>query len=103
MSAQRRGVIAVVTIALVSLLATACGSGDGGDGDQVTLRIWDFSAEQVQFHEQVAARFTEEHPDIRIEWRSITQDEYNKTLPLAFQSRQAPDIFYWSDERPDWP
>lgn len=100
MSAQRRGVSAVLTVALASLLATACGSGAGGDGDQVTLRIWDFSAEQVQFHEQVAARFTEEHPDIRIEWRSITQDEYRTTLPLAFQSRQSPDIFYWSDSGP---
>lgn len=100
MSAQRRALIAIVTVAVVSLLATACGSGGGGDGDQVTLRIWDYSAEQVQFHEDVAARFTEEHPDIRIEWRSITQDEYNNTLPLAFQSRQAPDIFYWSDGGP---
>ncbi len=100
MSAQRRGVIATVALALLSLLITACGSGGGGTGGEVTLKIWDFSAEQTKFHEQVGAKFTEEHPGVRIEWRSITQDEYNRTLPLAFQSRQAPDIFYWSDGGP---
>src|SRR5690348_16695978 len=99
MSAQRRGVIATVAMALVVLLEAACG-GYGASGSEVTLKIWDYSAEQVKFHEQVAAKFTEEHPGIRIEWRSITQDEYNRTLPLAFQSRQAPDIFYWSDGGP---
>ena len=90
--------------AALALLTTACGtSPDAADskGGTVTLKIWDFSAEQVDFHKTVAAEYTKQHPDVKIEWRSITQAEYTKTLPLAFQSNQAPDIFYWSDSGPN--
>ncbi|MFI7128656.1 ABC transporter substrate-binding protein [Nonomuraea sp. NPDC050153] len=91
---------AVITAALASLLVAACGtstnSSSGGGGSQTTLQIWDFSAEQVNFHKDIGAEFTKEHPNIKIDWRSITQAEYMKTLPLAFQSNQAPDMFYWN-------
>ncbi|MEJ3651500.1 extracellular solute-binding protein [Actinomycetes bacterium KLBMP 9759] len=99
MYAHRRALTAVVMLVLTALLATACGTGSGGgSGDgKVTLRIWDFSMEQVDFHKKVAEKYNQENPDVTIEWRAITQDEYKKTLPLAFQSRQAPDIFYWSE------
>ncbi|WP_433519253.1 ABC transporter substrate-binding protein [Nonomuraea sp. CA-143628] len=88
----------MATAAMASLLVSACGtsSNPSGGGSQTTLRIWDFSAEQVNFHKDIGAQFTKEHPDIKIEWRSITQSEYMKTLPLAFQSNQAPDMFYWN-------
>lgn len=89
----------VVVLALVATLVAACGTSGDSSG-QITLQIWDFSAEQVDFHKKVGAQFTKEHPDIQVEWRSISQDEYTKTLPLAFQSDQAPDIFYWSDGGP---
>lgn len=95
-----RSRLAVGAIVLTTLVTTACGGESGDSGEKITLEIWDFSAEQVAFHEQVAETFNEEHPGIEIEWRSITQEEYNKTLPLAFQSRQAPDIFYWSADGP---
>jgi ABC-type glycerol-3-phosphate transport system substrate-binding protein len=91
---------AVATLTLATLLATACGSSNSENSGQTVLRIWDYSAEQVEFHKKVAERFTKEHPSIKLEWRSIAQDEYKKTLPLAVQSRQAPDIFYWSDNPP---
>ena len=93
--------------AALALLSTACGTSpdsdtaSGGKDGVVTLKIWDFSAEQVDFHKTVAAEYNKQHPDVKIEWRSITQAEYTKTLPLAFQSNQAPDIFYWSDSGPN--
>lgn len=101
MSAQRRRAIVVAILALTTLLAAACGTspgGGGGAGDKITLKIWDFSAEQVDFHKKVTEQFTKEHPNITVEWRTIAQAEYQKTLPLAFQSRQSPDLFYWSDD-----
>ncbi|MFG6196267.1 ABC transporter substrate-binding protein [Nonomuraea sp. JJY05] len=91
---------AMITAILAPLLVAACGTSSngpgGGSGSQTTLQIWDFSAEQVNFHKDIGAQFTKEHPDIKIEWRSITQADYMKTLPLAFQSNQAPDMFYWN-------
>ncbi|MFC4009079.1 ABC transporter substrate-binding protein [Nonomuraea purpurea] len=98
MNPHRPGTL--ITAAVASLLVAACGTSSnsdrGGRGSQITLQIWDFSAEQVNFHKDVGAQFTKEHPNIKIEWRSITQADYMKTLPLAFQSNQAPDMFYWN-------
>ncbi|MFI6484423.1 ABC transporter substrate-binding protein [Nonomuraea sp. NPDC050663] len=94
---------AATGLALLLLTAAACGtsgSSQNSTGGQITLKIWDFSMEQVEFHKKVTDQFTKEHPNIKVEWRSIAQAEYKTTLPLAFQSRQSPDIFYWSENGP---
>ncbi|WP_328988779.1 extracellular solute-binding protein [Kribbella sp. NBC_01245] len=104
MKALRRAATLTLTVALTTALIAACGTDPDGpnasSNGQITLKIWDFSAEQVDFHKAVAAEYHKSNPKVKIEWRSITQDEYAKTLPLAFQSKQAPDIFYWSDGGP---
>ena len=103
MISQRRGMAAAVAGLAMTLLASACGTSGNGGGSangQTTLKIWDFSAEQVDFHKKVADQYAKDHPGVKVEWRSIAQDEYMRTLPLAFQSNQAPDIFYWSDGGP---
>jgi ABC-type glycerol-3-phosphate transport system substrate-binding protein len=97
----RRTASVCAALGLAAALSAACSGGDGsGDSDQTTLKIWDFSAEQVDFHKTVAAAYNKENPKVKIDWRVITQDEYTKTLPLAFQSKQGPDVFYWSDGGP---
>jgi ABC-type glycerol-3-phosphate transport system substrate-binding protein len=85
---------------LLLVLAAAC-SGVGGQSAQttssgpVTLKLEDYSVEQTAFHKQVADEYHRLHPNVTIEWQSIQQAQYQQTLPLAFQSKQAPDIFYW--------
>ena len=64
----------------------------------VTLKIMDFSPEQTAFHKQVADEYNRLYPNVTIQWQSIAQAQYEQTLPLAFQSKQAPDIFYWQKE-----
>ena len=64
----------------------------------VTLKLMDFSTEQTAFHKQVAQEYQRVNPNVTIEWQSIAQAQYEQTLPLAFQSKQAPDIFYWQKE-----
>jgi multiple sugar transport system substrate-binding protein len=64
----------------------------------VTIKISDYSPEQKDFHQQVADQYRKEHPNVTIEWTSIAQAQYNQTLPLAFQSHQAPDIFFWKSD-----
>ncbi|MGW1209043.1 ABC transporter substrate-binding protein [Streptomyces sp. NPDC002499] len=94
---SRIGRMALASL-LVGPLLAACGGGSGSSG--TTLKIWDYSAEQTDFHKQVAAEFHKQHPDITVQWQSIAQEEYKRTLPLAFQSGQGPDVFYWSDNGP---
>jgi len=64
----------------------------------VTLKISDYSPEQKDFHKQVADQYHTEHPNVTIEWNSIAQAQYNQTMPLAFESHQAPDIFFWKSD-----
>jgi multiple sugar transport system substrate-binding protein len=91
--------VLVVSALLAGSLA-ACGNAPKAGKETVTLKIWDFSEEQTQFHKRVAAQYHKEHPDITVEWRETAQADYKKALPLAFQSNQTPDIFYWSDNPP---
>jgi len=98
----RRAASALATLGVVAAMGAACTSNDkgSGSGDQITLKIWDYSGEQTKFHKAVTDAYTAANPKVKIDWRIITQDEYTKTVPLAFQSKQAPDIFYWSDGGP---
>ncbi|MCX5562439.1 ABC transporter substrate-binding protein [Streptomyces sp. NBC_00038] len=94
---SRIGRLALAPLLLAPLLA-ACGGSSGASG--TTLKVWDYSAEQSDFHKKAAEEFHRQYPDITVQWQSIAQDEYKRTLPLAFQSKQGPDVFYWSDNGP---
>lgn len=88
---------------LAALVAAGVTAGCGGDEtakDTITLKIWDWSQEQTEFHKRVAAQYNKDNPGVKIEWREIAQADYKKALPLAFQSGDAPDIFYWTDGAP---
>ncbi|MDJ0754442.1 MAG: extracellular solute-binding protein [Ardenticatenaceae bacterium] len=63
--------------------------------EPVTLRVMNWSQEQADFYEQVAAEFQNEYPHITVEWDTLEQGQYRETLPLMFQSGDSPDIFFW--------
>jgi multiple sugar transport system substrate-binding protein len=88
--------LASASLLLLSVLLAACG-GNGGNSSsqQITLKIADYSPEQKAFHEAVATAYHQLHPNITIQWQSSAQDQYTQSLPLAFQSHQAPDIFFY--------
>jgi ABC-type glycerol-3-phosphate transport system substrate-binding protein len=89
---------------LLLVVAVACSATGGTPSAQttssgpVTLKIEDYSVEQIDFHKQVAAAYHRVAPNVTIEWQSIQQAQYKQTLPLAFQSKQAPDVFYWTEQ-----
>ena len=85
------------SLALLVLLLTACGGNNNGNTttQQVVLKISDYSPEQKDFHAAVAAAYHQLHPDVTIQWQSTAQAQYLQTLPLAFQSHQTPDIFFY--------
>lgn len=98
-------VATVLGLFALTLVSAACGGGSGDAQDKaskppVTLKVWDFSEEQTEFHKRVAAQYHKDHPNITLEWRETAQADYKKALPLAFQSNQTPDVFYWSDNPP---
>jgi ABC-type glycerol-3-phosphate transport system substrate-binding protein len=88
--------------AVLMILSAACTGGGqpsaSSPGAPVTLTLRDFSVEQTDFHSQVAAEYQRLNPNVTIKWESVAQAQYEQTLPLAFQSRQAPDLFYWQKQ-----
>jgi ABC-type glycerol-3-phosphate transport system substrate-binding protein len=91
---------AMLAVLLAVGLTAACGGQPNSDKATVTLKIWDFSQEQTEFHKRVAAQYGKDKPGVKVEWREIAQADYKKALPLAFQSGDSPDIFFWSDSAP---
>ncbi len=63
--------------------------------DPVTLKVMNWSQEQADFYDEVAAEFQSEYPWITLEWDTLAQDQYREALPLMFQSDDAPDVFFW--------
>jgi ABC-type glycerol-3-phosphate transport system substrate-binding protein len=63
--------------------------------EPVTLKVLNWSQEQAEFYQEAAAAFQEEYPHITVQWETLAQDQYRETLPLMFQSGDAPDIFFW--------
>ncbi|MFP4322483.1 MAG: ABC transporter substrate-binding protein [Anaerolineales bacterium] len=80
---------------LVALVAGAFGTVTAQDDEEVTLRLMNWSGEQADFYEEVAAAFNEEYPNITLEVEILGQAEYREAMPLLFQQNEAPDIFFW--------
>jgi multiple sugar transport system substrate-binding protein len=86
---------------LLSMLFAACG-GSANNAQQITLKISDYSPNENSFYSTVAAEYHQEHPNVTIQWQTQAQAQYEQSLPLAFQSHQAPDIFFFkSDVSPE--
>ena len=78
-------VVAMLAVAVVPALA---------QGDAVTLKIMNYSAEQQEFYDQAAQAFYDE-TGIMVEWETLSRDAYEETLPRMFDDGSAPDIFFW--------
>jgi multiple sugar transport system substrate-binding protein len=63
--------------------------------EEVTLQVTSWSAEQQEFYEEAVAEFEAEYPEINVEWETLEQSAYRESMPLRFQSGDAPDIFFW--------
>lgn len=86
--------LAFAGLMLLSLLLAACGGGSNS-AQQITLKISDYSANENAFYQTITAEYHRLHPDVTIQWQTQSQAQYEQSLPLAFQSHQAPDIFFY--------
>ncbi len=86
--------LAFASLIFLSMVLAACGNSST-TSQQVILKVADYSPEQKAFHDAVAAAYHQLHPDVTIQWQSSAQAQYQESLPLAFQSHQAPDIFFY--------
>lgn len=61
--------------------------------EPVTLKFMNWSQEQADFYQELSADFNEEYPWITVEFETLVEDKFKETVPLMFQSGQAPDVF----------
>lgn len=92
----RRGAAAVALAATAALALSACsGSGSsGGDGEDVTITygIWDENQQPAM--EDIAAAFTEEHPNVTVDIQLTPYKEYFTKLQTSVSGGSAPDVFW---------
>jgi|GEM_PF-1526534 len=87
--------LAFAGLMLLGLLLTACGGSSSNNTQHIVLKISDYSTNETAFYQTIANEYHQLHPDVTIQWQTQAQAQYQQSLPLAFQSRQAPDIFFY--------
>ena len=88
-----------VLLAVLALVAGACGEGGGGsdDGDSgeaVTLDYWVFESGGLagSFLEEMIGRFEEENPNVTINVTAYPEENYGVKLDTAIAADKAPDL-----------
>ncbi|KRA24934.1 hypothetical protein ASD65_11215 [Microbacterium sp. Root61] len=85
-------------LAAASLIVLAgCSSDSPAADSDVTLEymIWDANA--VKLHEELAAKFTEQNPNVTVEVTAVPWDQYWTKLQTQASSDTLPDLF-WLNE-----
>ncbi|GAA1441458.1 ABC transporter substrate-binding protein [Leifsonia poae] len=85
---------AVAATALAAVGLSACASGSGGDGGNVTLQygIWD--PVQQPAMEKIIAAFEKKNPDIDVKIQVTPFAQYWTKLQTAATGGSAPDVFW---------
>jgi ABC-type glycerol-3-phosphate transport system substrate-binding protein len=61
---------------------------------EATVTVLGISAEQNLFYEELEQAFNEEYPQWTLNFETMSIDSFQQTLPLSFESGDAPDIFF---------
>jgi multiple sugar transport system substrate-binding protein len=77
-------------------VAEATAAPTSGSAEPVTITFWQKAGGDFKGMEQLVAQFNAEQSDVQIELVGQGSDEYDRSLPLAFQSQQNPDVFLTS-------
>ncbi|MCL4441533.1 MAG: extracellular solute-binding protein, partial [Firmicutes bacterium] len=84
--------ISTLVFCLVSLVPTVFAA------PKVKIVVWTWSQEQAGFFSEMEKRFEQANPGIDVQYVNTAQAQYRNSLPLAFRSGNAPDIFFESNQ-----
>ena len=85
-------VVFTLVLAVAGIMAQQAFSAEK---EPVTIKVMNWSQEQVEFYKEVVAEFQKEYDWITVDWQTLAEKQYREALPLMFQSGDAPDIFHW--------
>ena len=88
--------LAIVGLLLGLAIAPIAGGGRANAQDTVELRIWDqFTGPETEVVDDIYAKFTEAHPNIKIVREQFQTDDMRKTVNTALASGTGPDIIFY--------
>ncbi|MCI6283691.1 sugar ABC transporter substrate-binding protein [Selenomonas sp.] len=83
---------ALAALAILLLCVTGCGSQAEDGRTHITYAIWDKNQQPAM--EAIAARFEEQHPDIKVDVQLIPWNQYWTKLEASAMSDTMPDVFW---------
>ena len=99
-------ILALILVLCMVPFMAACGgggdqgSGDGGDGEQVTLKLWCIATESDAnrpAYLQAIEDYEAAHPNVKIEMEAFENESYKTKIKAAMtggSSEDLPDIFF---------
>lgn len=85
--------ISVFSLSLIAGCSSDGGSTSEGGSDTTNLTFWaPFSGGDADFMKTMVDDFNEQHDDIKVDYLTVTADEYYTKLRTSVTSNQAPDI-----------
>jgi ABC-type glycerol-3-phosphate transport system substrate-binding protein len=92
-------ILTVGLLLLAGISGWAEGSQEASEQDgPITVTVWNWSQENQEFFNEMAAQFNERHSGIQVQFETYVQDQYQQTLPLALKGGKGPDIFWLAPE-----
>ena len=104
---MKKTLAVLMTAALAASCLTACGGNDGGgsdeaksetkkdskdSGEEITLKVFDAHAYGLDEYAEMAKKFEESHPGVKIEVQHAANDS-NTLLQSRINSGDIPDVF----------
>ncbi|MRG59854.1 extracellular solute-binding protein [Agromyces sp. CFH 90414] len=72
----------------------AAGGDDSGEGGDVTITYGMWDQKQEEAMKEIAAAFTEEHPNVTVKLQTTPYKEYFTKLQTSVSGGSAPDVFW---------
>ncbi len=87
-------VLAVLTVAVFQVTASGEKEAAGSAGDKVVLTVWEHTPLFEKSLSNVAERFMELYPEVKVEYEIKTPENYLSLLTTSIQAGEAPDLFW---------
>ncbi|MFF0149494.1 ABC-type glycerol-3-phosphate transport system substrate-binding protein [Amycolatopsis sulphurea] len=88
---------ALLAVLLAAATLSACG-GSGDSGGAVTLTFWTHThPPMIKLNRTLIAEYQRQHPNVRIEYQQIPNDEFDTKMLTAMSNGTGPDVLNLDD------
>jgi len=64
-----------------------------GAASPATVKLWNWNVHDKKYQQKMYKLFNQEHPDIKIEYSSISNTVFGQTVEASFVAKEPPDLF----------